>query len=149
MWALIGLFIGAAAGNFIGHDWGAVLGGLAGFFIGALFAGSRQRANFRKPDPVTSLTPMPGRPEMRSLAHDGEWLRRIAALEQRVAGLEQAARSVTGALNADDARPASPVPITPTEIAATAPAARATASLADPWLRGADGTLQPGPAAMG
>ena len=74
MWALIGLLAGAAAGDFIGDDWGAVLGGLAGFFIGAVFSGSRQRAAFRKPDRAVdadcAATPRcrPGRTILRS--HD-------------------------------------------------------------------------------
>ena len=44
MAALIGLFLGALAGNLVGHEWGAALGGIAGFYAGVRFSAWRGRA---------------------------------------------------------------------------------------------------------
>lgn len=90
MWALVGLFVGAAAGNFIGHDWGAVLGGLAGFFVGAVVSGGRQRAAFRKPDGLGDAESAMRATEARAATPDVSLARRIAELEARVAELERA-----------------------------------------------------------
>ncbi len=66
MWALIGLLAGALAGQALWHDWGAVIGGLAGFFIGAMLTTNRQRSAFRKPGAVNALQMVPTVPSMES-----------------------------------------------------------------------------------
>lgn len=88
MAALAGLFLGALLGNHLWPDWGAIVGGLAGFFTGAFLTGQRQRSVFRKPDVPASGLPPSGMDA------------RLAALERRVAQLEAAA-----AMKAGDAMP--------------------------------------------
>ena len=154
MWALIGLIVGAAAGSVVGHDWGAALGGLTGFFIGAIFAGARQRASFRKPERVDAgdLATRHAIPADAATALQ----QRVTALERRVAELERGHpvpplsvdASAAPALDrspalAPDGAPggAPPADASPVQPRAAATAfATATQAL---WEPGADGTLQP------
>jgi uncharacterized membrane protein len=138
MWALVGLVVGAAAGRFVGHEWGAVLGGLAGFFIGAVFAGGSERKHFRKPAGAAGAwTP----PPPTALAD------RVAALERRVAELERGIVPVptTVALPAAGSAAVAPAIAAATaaaaeqSLAATAP----TDAAAPAFAPAADGTLQP------
>ena len=147
MWALLGLFVGAAAGNFIGHDWGAVLGGLAGFFLGAVVSGSRQRAAFRKPDELGDAESAMRETVSPAAIPDVALARRIAELERRVAELERA-RQVpdTGIATVTPAATLAPVP--PGADVAHMPAAEAAGSRPLDWSTGADGTPQPHAGAM-
>src|SRR4030095_6816183 len=89
MAALIGLFIGAFVGYMLWRDWGAALGGVAGFIIGAkLFA-------LRKPKGpqstrLSSSAPASGRMLETPAERERALLARIDELERRVARLEQA-----------------------------------------------------------
>lgn len=80
MAAVMGLVVGGLAGNWFWGEWGAIAGGLAGFFAGALFLGQRQRMAFRKPEVLTSA-----REESTQRLE-----LRLASLEQRVIELEAA-----------------------------------------------------------
>ena len=63
MAALIGMVAGAFAGHAVWREWGAILGGLVGFFVGAALAGQRQRTAHRKPDGLdTEVHAAPSRP---------------------------------------------------------------------------------------
>jgi uncharacterized membrane protein len=93
MAALIGLLAGALAGHAVWGEWGAIVGGLAGFFAGATFLGKRQRDAHRKPDSAVAVAPMVVTP-----APGAAMIERIAALEARVAVLE---RRETGAAPAE------------------------------------------------
>ena len=93
MAALIGLFVGALVGNVFWHEWGAALGGIAGFFAGVRFARWRAQAvpgrsaiAARPPAaPTRAVRDGPGQDAENALA------RRIGELETRVASLEHLA----------------------------------------------------------
>jgi len=92
MWALIGLFAGAFAGNLLWHDWGAALGGIAGFVAGAKLVARRAPAAIRRPVAAASpplAVPTAARNADAARGSDGALLQRIADLERRVAFLER------------------------------------------------------------
>ena len=76
MAALIGLFVGALAGNLLWHDWGAALGGIAGFFAGVRFAAWRTRrppgrsANAQR---CRRRRPAPRRPDAGASGRRARW----------------------------------------------------------------------------
>lgn len=92
MWALIGLFAGAFVGNLLWHEWGAALGGIAGFVAGAKLAARRAPAAIGRPE-AAAAPPLAGAnaAPSASAATGGEdaLRRRIADLERRVAILER------------------------------------------------------------
>ncbi len=95
MAALIGLFVGAFVGHMLWRDWGAALGGIAGFVIGAKLNARRKSA----PGPAAnagaeSAPAVPADARRGTAVPDRERTlpQRIAELEQRVASLERAAR---------------------------------------------------------
>jgi hypothetical protein len=98
MTALIGLFVGAFVGHMLWRDWGAALGGVAGFIIGAKLnalrkgTGARPGAPSAIPAPPQRATLDPPTERERAL------LLRVSELERRVAHLET--RSGTTAANA-------------------------------------------------
>ncbi|MEP6656051.1 MAG: DUF2339 domain-containing protein [Betaproteobacteria bacterium] len=95
MLALIGLVLGAWLGHFFWTEWGAALGGFAGFFAGALVSSRRQRDAFRKPSPAAT-TAIPTRAPDSAAPQPIDT--RLALLERRVAMLEaQACGESTGA----------------------------------------------------
>ena len=85
MWALLGLLIGALIGHALWREWGAILGGLAGFFIGATMSGRRQRDVYRKPDAAHAAAAVAVAPPS-----DAALVHRITQLEQRIEVLERA-----------------------------------------------------------
>lgn len=89
MLALIGLVLGAWLGHFFWPEWGAALGGFAGFFVGALASSRRQRDAFRKPSGAATTT-------IRTMAQGSDAPQpidaRLTVLERRVAVLEARAR---------------------------------------------------------
>lgn len=94
MAALIGLFAGAFIGNLVWHEWGAALGGVAGFLVGVRFLGRRTPGAGASAAAATGGAPPPagvpgtrGQPAM----HDEERAlsRRVEELERRVASLER------------------------------------------------------------
>ena len=95
MAALIGLFVGAFVGHLLWRDWGAALGGVAGFIIGAKLAKLRAGASGPAARATPSSTPA-RRDASESAGGERALLLRIAELERRVAQLEQA-RTVAGA----------------------------------------------------
>ena len=120
MWALIGLFAGAFVGNLLWHDWGAALGGIAGFVAGAKLVARRAPPAIRGsgaaglPPPAV---PTAARDESGALGSDGALLQHVADLERRVAILERDA-NVGPDLAREALAPRS------TEMPATEPAAR-------------------------
>ena len=114
MAALIGLFIGAWVGHGLWRDWGAALGGIAGFFIGAKIA--KWRATQRVAATGIATPPAPGVasrertdtgnvPVHGAVADSDRPLpARIQALELRVERLErqlEVAHAVVAKLPAD------------------------------------------------
>ena len=96
MWALIGLFAGAFAGNLLWHDWGAALGGIAGFVAGAKLVARRAPPAVRRPEAAgvpPLAVPTAARDEGAALGSDGALRQRIADLERRVAILERDAHA--------------------------------------------------------
>ena len=91
MWALLGLLIGALIGHALWRQWGAVIGGLAGFFIGATMTGRRGRDAYRKPDAVASAAARPA-----GQSADAVLIQRVTALEQRIDVLERALGPAVG-----------------------------------------------------
>ena len=85
MAALIGLLVGALAGHAVWGKWGAIVGGLAGFFAGAMFLGKRAREVYRKPGALVA-----GAPVAATAAGDATLIERVAKLEARIAVLERA-----------------------------------------------------------
>lgn len=85
MWALLGLLIGALIGHALWREWGAIIGGLAGFFIGATMIGRRQRDAYRKPDAVIAAAAPAAVPSA-----DAALIQRVTAIEKRIAVLERA-----------------------------------------------------------
>jgi uncharacterized membrane protein len=118
MAALIGLFAGAILGALLWHDWGAAVGGIAGFFAGARFS-SMRRAKAGSPAtgsaPATGIEPARFPPTSREADVDSGLVRRIAELERRVATLERAASSAgvsipaAPAVDASDTIAAAPI----------------------------------------
>ena len=96
MAALIGLFVGAFVGHMLWRDWGAALGGVAGFIIGAKLAALRRTTAARSTtsSPIPAPPPPPTLPEAVDREH--ALLSRIAELERRVAHLEQARAGAVG-----------------------------------------------------
>src|SRR4051812_13684048 len=95
MAALIGLFAGALLGGLLWHDWGAALGGMAGFFAGAKFS-SMRRAKSGTATAASGAAPArtqapPFAPMSRDADVNAGLVARIAELERRVATLERAA----------------------------------------------------------
>jgi uncharacterized membrane protein len=123
MAALIGLFVGAIAGNLVWHEWGAIAGGLIGFFAGVMLSGNRMREAHRKP--------LAGGPFSGGAVRDGASLQaRVGALEQRVRELEQALRDVRSAPAA-----AHGADVVSTELPAAAPAGEPVGVHADEAAR--------------
>ena len=92
MAALIGLFIGAFAGHWLWHDWGAAIGGIAGFFIGAKIAASRAKILARATGGATASAPaVANRERIHDTVVDADpgLPSRIQALERRVESLER------------------------------------------------------------
>jgi uncharacterized membrane protein len=113
MAALIGLFVGAFVGHMLWRDWGAAIGGVVGFIIGAKLNALRRSPSAR-PGPATGLPP---RRDALAGATDREpaLLARIVELERRVALLE---RGDAGAASAE--RAAAPPPPPPDAASASA-----------------------------
>jgi uncharacterized membrane protein len=109
MAALIGLLVGALAGHAVWGKWGAIAGGLAGFFAGAMFLGKRSREAYRKPDATAALTPVAA-----TAARDATLIERVARLEARIAALERTQGRI-----APDVSPQSPA--SAVEVAAAVP----------------------------
>ena len=90
MAALIGLFVGALIGNLAWHEWGAALGGIAGFFAGVRFSAWRARTMPGRSAVANRASATPGATEHHAAAKqdtDNALGRRIAELERRVANL--------------------------------------------------------------
>ncbi len=106
MAALIGLFAGALLGNLAWPDWGAALGGIAGFFAGAKFSTWRRQSAAGRPASETSTTRAPRAGAVDGVAPtqtprlpafgfaapdiNAALARRVEELERRVASLERA-----------------------------------------------------------
>jgi uncharacterized membrane protein len=93
MAALIGLFVGAFVGHMLWQDWGAALGGIAGFLAGAKIS-SRRRARLataavKSGGDATGTATTPGI-AMREQDVNALLVRRVQDLERRVASLERA-----------------------------------------------------------
>jgi uncharacterized membrane protein len=95
MWVLVGLFVGAFVGNLIWPQWGAALGGLLGFVIGARLVATRTSAT--KPSVVAGptdaprpVTPNPKPTDETALETDRVLQDRLRDLERRVGYLEYA-----------------------------------------------------------
>jgi uncharacterized membrane protein len=125
MAALVGLFVGAIVGKLAFGDWAAVLFAAAGFLIGALASRARERSRYRKPD-----APPAGSPDAAATAAGDARLavvvptlaERVAALERRVAELEQiAALAPSPGLAARAEAPGFVAATTPSVAAAAAP----------------------------
>jgi len=95
MAALIGLFVGALVGASLWHEWGAAVGGIAGFFAGAKLASMRRAKSATAAAtghvPATRNEVPPFAPAGRAADANAELVRRIVELERRVATLERAA----------------------------------------------------------
>jgi len=92
MAALIGLFVGAFLGYALWQDWGAALGGIAGFFAGVKFSSMRRRrtatAGVNGPiDAIRTSGPLAGAARAQDV--NAALLRRVEELERRVASLER------------------------------------------------------------
>ncbi|MEP7206333.1 MAG: DUF2339 domain-containing protein [Casimicrobiaceae bacterium] len=127
MAALVGLVIGALAGQWLWSEWGAILGGLGGFFAGVMLTRQRHRPASRKPATV---------PAVAARAAGAGEAGRLAALEARVAllearlGLKAAAEHGAGlgaGLAATEDRPAT----TTVPASSAGPAAGEAAALVD------------------
>jgi len=92
MAALIGLFVGAFLGYALWQDWGAALGGIAGFFAGVKLSSMRRRrtatAGVNGPiDAIRTSGPLAGAARAQDV--NAALLRRVEELERRVASLER------------------------------------------------------------
>ncbi len=137
MAALLGLFAGAWAGDFLLGNWGAAIGGIGGFLLGAMFSRRRAAAAARSPE-VRSAAPAQ-RPAPET---DLDLAKRVARLEMRVDELERALPSGASVTAAGDGAAALAARVTASD------AARSTLETGRPDARsalapGADGTLQP------
>ncbi len=93
MAALIGLFVGAIAGNLVWQEWGAALGGIAGFFAGVRFSAWRARGlpgRAAMAAPVAAASTPAGRVGVGQ-DKDNALAQRVVELERRVASLERRA----------------------------------------------------------
>src|SRR5262252_3543532 len=89
MAALLGLFVGAFVGYMLWHDWGAALGGIAGFIIGAKINASRRAASAGAAG--RAVRPPPPRDALGTASErERALVARVVELERRVAQLEQA-----------------------------------------------------------
>src|SRR6187399_1182047 len=131
MAALIGLFTGAFFGNLLWPDWGAALGGIAGFFAGAKFSAWRraQAAPRRPPSEVASQAPRLPVAGVATADVNAMLARRVEELERRVASLERASAPHAALGPASEEEPIV-VPETPQGIAV--PAAKAVDGFAAP-----------------
>ena len=118
MAALIGLFVGAFVGHMLWRDWGAALGGVAGFVIGAKLSALRRSAG------ATPAVPASGPPSQRdvfaaSTERERALIARIVELERRVAQLEQR-RAVAPTSAASQPVPAGDAPSSALPVSAAA-----------------------------
>jgi len=93
MAALIGLFLGAFVGHMLWRDWGAALGGIAGFIIGAKLNAWRAPPGRHAPTSASRSTPAVSGESARGPAvpePERTLLERLAELERRVTKLERA-----------------------------------------------------------
>src|SRR5438034_1197607 len=92
MAALIGLFAGAFIGHLLWQDWGAALGGIAGFFAGVRFSAWRAQSGASR-SAVTLRGPASVQREVGrgDPGQDATLARRVEELERRVATLEREA----------------------------------------------------------
>src|SRR5215471_20274850 len=90
MAALIGLFVGAFVGYMLWRDWGAALGGVAGFLIGAKLNASRKSSSARPPSAPAASVPPPRDALVASTDRERALIERIIELERRVGELERA-----------------------------------------------------------
>ena len=99
MAALIGLFVGAFVGHMLWQDWGAALGGIAGFFAGAKFASMRRTRTATATGGKVDSAHTPVAPAIAPRGTDvsAALARRVEELERRVAILERAG-GASGAL---------------------------------------------------
>jgi len=114
MAALIGLFVGALVGNLLWHDWGAALGGIAGFLVGAKLLATRV-APANRDRAMAALPPAnsgAGREPTAAPDAGPALLRRIGELERRVSDLEHATWR-PAAIVAEPAEPPVAPPATP------------------------------------
>ncbi len=121
MAALIGLFVGALAGNLVWHEWGAALGGIAGFFAGVRFAAWRART---APDRPAIPGPAPNAAQHMGAEQGAQspLARRIGELERRVESLEQRVGTVAESAAVQDPRTSAPSALlTPAPSVAAAP----------------------------
>jgi len=92
--ALIGLFAGAFVGHLLWQDWGAALGGIAGFFAGVRLSASwRARSGASRPMEAPRGPGVSVQREARGAqpGPDATLARRVEELERRVASLEREA----------------------------------------------------------
>jgi uncharacterized membrane protein len=92
MGALIGLFVGAFVGYMVWRDWGAAMGGIAGFFAGHKISSMRRaRTAPAGASGKVDATRAPGPPPIATHAIElnAALARRVEALERRVAILER------------------------------------------------------------
>jgi len=91
--ALIGLFAGAFVGHLLWQDWGAALGGIAGFFAGVRFSAWRVRSGASRPLAASRGSVASRQREVARAqpGQDATLARRVEELERRVASLERAA----------------------------------------------------------
>ena len=138
MAALIGLFVGAFLGYALWQDWGAALGGIAGFFAGVKFA-SRRRAQTATAGAkgVAETRHVPGASALanREPEVNAALVRRVEELERRVASLERASGPLGAAATTTPSMAergtAAPSPLTPPEqpgIAVSEPLSRGTSA---------------------
>ena len=138
MAALIGLFVGAFVGNLLWHDWGAALGGVAGFLAGVKLLARRAPAASAPPTTGAGIVgpaagaPAAGRTDRASVTDRG-LIDRIDALERRVSNLEHA---ITGAGAVDTASPVPPAQVSqPPVVPATGIAAPVDSGTGEPHAR--------------
>jgi uncharacterized membrane protein len=135
MAALIGLFVGAFVGHMLWRDWGAALGGVAGFVIGAKLHALRKSASGARPPAAPVVPPTRATPEA-SIEREGALIARIVELERRVVQLEQgragAATNELAALPQETPAPDASTAMPPTAAAIDAPLPPTTATTAAP-----------------
>ena len=131
MAALIGLFTGAFFGNLLWPDWGAALGGIAGFFAGSKFSAWRRAQAAPRRPPSEAASQAPRLPVAGVAAPDVNAMlaRRVEELERRVASLERASAPHAALGPASEEEPIV-VPESPQGIAV--PAAKAVDGFAAP-----------------
>ncbi len=95
MAALIGLFVGAFVGHMLWRDWGAALGGVAGFIIGAKLNALRKPTRAGRGTPSSGPAPAPRVALDVPTERERALLLRIGELELRVAHLEARADTAT------------------------------------------------------